>query len=243
MGTYYIAIERNPDKFGAYQRLWRAHGIEGIMAATMSEGIRKAGEIERSENDKLFFISIVSDEVDFLPQLRVLCEVTAAPVLVAVSKERYAVEEHHAALSQGADFYAAFNDSPDLDISGVFAAVSSVTRRERKRSKPGGIVAHEDILVVADYRKAFVRDAEVTLTAAELKILQYMLLHRGIALSHAQIYGQINGGLYYEKEMTPDAIYNAMKRLRKKLRDAAQADYIETVRNFGYRLRTLKELQ
>lgn len=238
-----MAIERNADNFELYRKLWQMHGIDGIHAESMSEGVKKALEIEKSSNDKLFFISIVADDIDFMPQLKILSLAAVAPILIASSKNHYNTEEHHAALSEGADFYNAYTGEFDTDVSAVFAAISSVSRRIKRQDPPNGLIAHEDILTVADYHKAFIKDVEIHLTASEMKILQYMLLNRGNVLSHRQLYGRINDSVNGEYEMTPDAVYNAIKRLRKKIKDVTQIEYIETVKDAGYRLKTRHEIK
>ena len=125
----------------------------------------------------------------------------------------------------------------------MFAAVSSVTHRLGKQSKPSGIIAHGDILIVIDGHKAFIWDVEIYLTSAEIKILNYMMINRGNTLSHKQLYSRINESVYGDYEMTPDAVYNAIKRLRKKLKDVTQVEYIETVKDVGYRLKAKSELK
>ena len=238
-----MAIEKSGENFELYRKQWQMHGIDGMLAESMSEGIKKAMDVEKSASDKLFFISIVADDIDFMPQLKILSVAAVAPVLIATSKSRYDTEEHHTALSEGADFYNAYTDELETDISAVFAAVSSVSRRIKRQDPPNGLIAHEDILTVADYHKAFIKDVEIHLTASEMKILQYMLINRGNVLSHRQLYSQINGSADSEYEMTPDAVYNAIKRLRKKIKDVTQIEYIETVKDAGYRLKTRFELK
>ena len=74
-----------------------------------------------------------------------------------------------------------------------------------------------------------------------MKIFQYLVINRGNTMSHRQIYNQISDIAY--DEMSPDILYSAMKRLRKKIWDAARVDYIETVRDVGYRLKSKNEMQ
>gem|GEM_PF-6625244 len=133
---YYISIEKNKEVFDYYKPMWKARGVEGIMVETMTEGIRRAVEIEKSETDELFFIDIVADDIDFIPQLKLLSQETNAPILVATSQEHYTVKEHHDALSNGADFYAPYCGDPcgkpEDDIEGVLSAISSANQRENK---------------------------------------------------------------------------------------------------------------
>jgi DNA-binding response OmpR family regulator len=68
-----------------------------------------------------------------------------------------------------------------------------------------------------------------------MKILHYLMLNRGSVLTH----GQICQNVYADyKDISTDSLYSVIKRLRKKMLDITQSDYIETVRDVGYRLST-----
>ena len=57
------SIEKNNEVFELYRVLWNKHGIDGIRVNTMTEGIAKAIEIEKSQTDELYFISIAADDI------------------------------------------------------------------------------------------------------------------------------------------------------------------------------------
>ena len=59
----------------------------------MTEGIKKAVEIEKSATDELSFIAIVAGNIDYLPQLKILSEETNAPILIATFD--YSEDEHY----------------------------------------------------------------------------------------------------------------------------------------------------
>jgi DNA-binding response OmpR family regulator len=235
-----MAIEKSIERFEFYKALWAIRGVEGIRADTMTEGIAQAIAIERSETDELFFISIVADDIDFLPQLSILSNETAAPILVAASKKHYTEDEHHDALNNGADFYAAYCGKPEKDLDGVLSAIHSIDRRFKKQKSVNGIIAHGDILLVVDLHKAFIMDVEIKLTVAEMRVFHFFMRNRGDALSHRKLFNSMSNDVY--DDLTSDVIYGVMKRLRKKIRDAAEIDFIETVKDVGYRLKTKAEI-
>jgi DNA-binding response OmpR family regulator len=164
-----------------------------------------------------------------------LAEETSAPVLVAVSKARYTEKEHHAALNNGADYYAAYADEPETDINGVFSAIRSMSQRAKKQKSPNGIIAHGDILMAVNRHKVFIKDKELPLTGTEMKILRYLMNNRGHIITHGQL---IQYAFDYLDDVSHDSLYSAIKRIRKKMRDITQTDYIETVRDVGYRMST-----
>jgi DNA-binding response OmpR family regulator len=87
--------------------------------------------------------------------------------------------------------------------------------------------------MVAERHKAFIKDKELPLTGMEMKILHYLLLNRGNTLTHGQIFQNAYDA---DDDISTDGLYSAIKRLRKKMRDITHTDYIETVRDVGYRL-------
>jgi DNA-binding response OmpR family regulator len=235
----YISIEKNIERFEAYKALWKEHGIDGIRVDTMMKAIEKAVEIEKTDSrSELFFISIVADDVDFLPELRTLSEQTSAPILVAVSKQHYREEEHHEALANGADFYASFCDKSSNDVRGVIAAINSIKQRSNKPKLSNNVIVHEDILVDIEHHKAFIEDKEVPLSGTELRILHYLMINRGITIRHEQIFRNVYDDC---DDVSLDSLYSAIKRLRKKIRDVANRDYIKTIRDVGYRLTAYRQ--
>jgi len=233
MKCFYISIEKNLEGFEFYKGLWQKHRIEGIRVDTMTGGIKKATEIEESSFDELCFIAIVAGNIDYLPQLRIMREEINAPILIATSD--YSEEEHRDALNNGADYYGRYSDEPNNNIKFVLSVINSIEQRNKKRKTPNKIIIHDDILIVDGYNQAFIKDKEIHLTNAEMIIFRCLMINRGNIVSHKQIHNQVTN--YSPDELTPASVYNAIKRLRKKLHDATMFDYIETIRNFGYRLK------
>jgi DNA-binding response OmpR family regulator len=229
MKRKYISIEKQTEVFEFYKRLWKAHGVEGIRADTMGGAISKIKEVEKYH--ELFFVCIVADDINFLPQLKMLREKTSAPILIAASKEHYSEKEHHEALSNGADFYGEYCVDPEQNITAVLSAITSINLRAAKHKSKS--ISCRDIHIADDYHKIFIRDTEIHLTSAEMKIFRYMMLHRGHVISHKELHDQMES----TNRLSQNIIYSTMKRLRKKIRDAVQDDYLETVRGVGYRLR------
>jgi len=233
MKCFYISIEKDIEGFEFYKSLWKKHNIEGIRVNSMTEGIKKAIDIERSNTDELCFIAIVSDSIEYLPQLKILSEETNAPILIATVD--YNEEEHRNALNNGADYYGKYSDEPEDNIKFVLSVVNSIEQRNKKRKTPKKVVIHKDILIVDGSNTAFINDIEIRLTDAEMKIFGCLVINRGSIVSHEQISAHIKN--YRPDDQSPNSIYCIVRRLRKKLRDATQRDYIETIRRFGYRLK------
>ena len=232
MSCYYISIEKNTEEFDFYKELWKIRGVEGIRADTMTEGIKKAIEIEKSKEAELYFIDIVADDIDFMPHLNVLSEVSNAPILIATSD--YNEGEHHAALNNGADFYGGYCCEQERNIEAVLSALNSIERRANKKKTTNNIMIYKDLLAVIHNREVFIKNEKVSLTPREFDILSYLMKNRGNVLTYNQIYSYAWGGEY--QSASRHILWNAMTRLRDKLKNAqSDCDYIETVRDYGYR--------
>jgi len=160
---YYVSIEKCNETFELYRGLWKKLGIDGIRANTMTEGIEKVIEIEKSKIDELYFISIVADDFDYIPQLKILSDEADAPILVATSN--YSDEEHHKALNNGADFFGGFCEKPEKNISGVLASINSIDRRMKKEKPLSDVIFYSGILLAPSYRNTiFVNENEIELS-------------------------------------------------------------------------------
>lgn len=226
---YYVSIEKNIEGFEFYKALWNMRGIVGIRADTMTEGIQKSIEIEKSLTDELYFIDIVADDIDYMPQLRILSAETQAPILIATSK--YTEAEHHEALNSGADFFGGYCDNHEQNIVAVVSVINSIDRRARKAKTPSQVMVYKNLLVAPTQRVVFVGDSEIDLTRREFDVLNFLMNNRGLALSFEQIYSHV----WYDKSdnSAVESVKTIIKRIRHKI-----GKYIESVRGIGYKFPT-----
>jgi DNA-binding response OmpR family regulator len=153
---YYVSIETNTVVFELYKTLWGKLGVNGIMASSMTDGIEKAVEIEKSRADELYFIDIVADDINYMPQLKILNDETDAPVLIATSSPND--DEHHEALSKGADFYGKYCGTPEQNVNAVVSVINSIERRARKNKSSLKMIIYNGIMLTPSYRNTiFVR--------------------------------------------------------------------------------------
>lgn len=233
MDAVYISIEKNAAVFEEYKKLWSGRGITGIRADTMTEGIEAAIAISKSETQYLYFADIAADEIDFMPLLMTLDDVVDAPILIAVSKDRYSEDEHHRALDSGAFFYGPYCDDPEKNINAVNVSVKNYHRVAKRQKTSPDIITCGAVLISLSRRKAYVNDSPVSLTLQEFEALHILMLHPGKALTHSEIFSHIHDSEYDEKT-AKYVIYNSMNRLCQKMRKVAKQDYIKSVYDVGY---------
>ena len=232
---YYLSIETGIEVFNSYKELWFARGVNGIRANTMAEGIEKAIAIEKSMHDELYFIDIAAVDINYMPQLNILCAETDAPILIAAST--YDADEHHKALNNGADFYGVYNEIPEQNINAVIATLHSIDRRAKKQRPPSKVLIYNDLLIAPESRQVFVKDKQVTLTKLEFDILRYLMSNNGNFLTHSQILCEVWGEDYPEDGS--GVLRRTISRLRGKLTEASpDCDYIKSERDVGYKFST-----
>jgi len=134
------------------------------------------------------------------------------------------------ALEQGADDYI----SKPFRIRELLARMKAVLRRTGAGSSEQTLVNIGDAQVNLQTAKVFRGGEEIVLTAMEYKLLLVFIQHRGQNLSRQQILGQLwdEAGEYVNDNTL--SVY--IKRLRKKLGDSEDSQFIQTIRGIGYRL-------
>ena len=130
-------------------------------------------------------------------------------------------------LEIGADDYISKPFSPNELVARIRALM-----RRSKQAQPADSVLALGPLVMDLGRHTVLNDGrEVTLTAKEFMLLQYLLMHRGRVLSRDVLLGDVWGYRYTGGTRTVDV---HVRRLREKL--PILVDALVTVKQFGYKL-------
>ena len=228
---YYISIEKDIEVFELFKKMWRELGVEGLRADSMAEGIIQANKIENDKEHELYFIDIVAGQIDYLPQLNLLSEQTAAPILVVTNN--YDENEHYEAMMNGADHYGAYLEGAEPNIQAVIACINSIERRSAKNKSNKKLLTHGNIIILNKINKVLSPDNEVQLSKIEMELLHCLIVKRGITVT----YDQLKQHIWPEDpELFPDILYSSIKRLRGKLRALTEDAIIENVRDIGYRI-------
>lgn len=110
--------------------------------------------------------------------------------------------------------------------------VNSILKRtgaSKKKIKLEFELAGSVLKIKPDIHKIELDDKEIYLTPAEWEILTFLASNSGIVLSRSRLLGEC---LDYMAEGSERTIDTHIKKIRAKLKNP---DWIETVRNYGYR--------
>lgn len=130
-------------------------------------------------------------------------------------------------LDSGADDYL----TKPFEVKELCARVRAMLRRSS--GSASDVLTVGDLVLDPTLYHVAVRGQEVKLLPKEFQLLQFLMRHPGRVFSHDALLSQVWA---LESEATDEAIRSCMKRLRKKLEDAASEPLIETVHRVGYRL-------
>ena len=166
------------------------------------------------------------DGLEVCRQVRASQSTAAIPIIMLTARAEES--ERIVGLELGADDYLAKPFSPNE----LVARVRALLRRAQRGTGPvTKTLAYGPISVDTERHVVSSGGTDVTLTAKEFLLLEYLLLHRGRVLSRDVLLTDVWGYRYTGGTRTVDV---HVRRLREKL--PVLADGLVTVKQFGYKL-------
>lgn len=218
-----LAVDKEPQRFEKQYDLWLKNRIMLVRTCSMQEAIA------RLSHEEFVIAAINADNINYLPQLKIMRDVTAIPIHILTSD--YTYEKELEALNLGANEYRPWCKEIENNTARILIVLQRHAQENRKI--PLNFITHNEVSVYPDYRKAFVNDKELELTKMEFDILYMLIENHKRVFTYEQIYNRIWGYEYIENGN--NALFNEMKRLRKKLKESAGLpNYIRNVHNLGY---------
>ena len=176
----------------------------------------------------LVILDVAMPELDGFEALQRIRDLSDVPVLMLTARDTEMDKVR--GLRGGADDYV----TKPFGRAELLARVDALLRRSA-----GGTEAPEgyaDDLLRVDFaqRTVEVEGRELRLTPQEFRMLAAFVRHPGQVLSHDQLLELVWGDAYATSR---DQVKLYVGYLRRKLREASDAEPIETLRGFGYRYR------
>jgi DNA-binding response OmpR family regulator len=165
------------------------------------------------------------DGLDICRAARASAQTAAIPIIMLTARAEES--ERIIGLELGADDYMAKPFSP----SELVARVRALLRRAHRQPAAASTLAYGPIVMDAERHTVSSNGKDVTLTAKEFLLLEYLLRHKGRVLSRDLLLTDVWGYKYTGGTRTVDV---HVRRLREKL--SSLGDAIVTVKQFGYKL-------
>jgi len=200
----------------------------GFTTARLSSG-RDALDAVRAKAPDLIVLDVMLPHMDGLEVCRLLranARTSAIPIIMLTARAEES--ERIVGLEIGADDYLAKPFSPNELVARVRALLR---RAQRPESASGRPLVYRGLVVDPERHTVSLDGREVTLTAKEFLLLEYLLQHPGRVMSRDVLLEQVWGYRYTGGTRTVDV---HVRRLREKLPLLTEA--LVTVKQFGYKL-------
>jgi two-component system OmpR family response regulator len=204
---------------------------DAILAALRSERFTVTGfeDVPRVEDvlgvaPDLAILDVLLPNGNGFAFARALRQQHELPIIFLTARD--AVADRVAGLELGADDYLV----KPFALEELVARVRAVLRR---RGAIPQVLEVEELLVDEEHGVATRAGRELTLTSTELRLLAFLIRHRGQALSKDQLLTQVWGYDAYDHNLVEVHI----SALRRKLENSGEGGgrLINTVRGIGYR--------
>jgi len=224
MSTRILIVEDDPD---IAQLVAHYLAKAGYTTERIASGRDALASIAAKPPD-LVILDLMLPQVDGLEVCRaVRSDKHTAAVPIIMLTARSEESERIVGLELGADDYLAKPFSPNE----LGARVRALLRRAQRAPSPSRRLAYGPIVVDTERHVVSFDGRDVTLTAKEFLLLEYLLRHRGRVLSRDLLLTDVWGYRYTGGTRTVDV---HVRRLREKL--PVLVDALVTVKQFGYKL-------
>jgi DNA-binding response OmpR family regulator len=228
MNTRILIVEDDPDIAELVARYLERAGFQTERAANGREALQTVA----ARLPDLLVLDLMLPHVDGIEicrSLRANAATASLPIIMLTA--RADESERIVGLELGADDYLAKPFSPGELVARVRAVLRRAQRKSPSVTDDSPLLQYGPLVV--DAERHTVRDSgrDVTLTAKEFLLLQYLLEHRGRVLSRDLLLTDVWGYAYTGGTRTVDV---HVRRLREKL--PFLIDALVTVKQFGYKL-------
>jgi len=222
-------IEDDEDIRWALAALLERNGFRVASACDGRDGLR----LFHDERPDLVVLDVGLPTMDGWTLLERIRELSEVPVLMLTA--RHTEADKVRGLRAGADDYL----TKPFGNQELLARLEALLRRPRGATPEpsnGATFCHGEVRIDLGAHLVEVAGRRIELTPIEFRLLETLIRHRGQVLSPEQL---LRLAWRDPAAIGPDRVKFAVLRLRRKLGwSAEESSPIETVRGFGYRLRT-----
>ncbi len=178
-----------------------------------------------SHNPDLILLDINMPETDGLEFCRSIRNHIDCPILFLTS--RVTEQDKITGLQAGGDDYI----TKPFSLAELTARVEAHLRRE-SRARHGSMKMFGELFIDYAGRCVYCKEQAVPFSKKEFDIIEFLSLHAGQVFDRERIYERIWG---YDAEGSSDILKEHIRRIRAKLAQVTDREYIETVWGCGYK--------
>ena len=190
-------------------------------AATGIEALEKC----RDRMD-LILLDINMPDMDGLEVCRQIRNKVSCPILFLTA--RVDEQDRVNGLLSGGDDYIL----KPFSLKELEARITAHLNREERRQRNTKYYSHNGMMIDYTAREVEVEGRTIELTKTEYAIIEFLSMHPRQVFDREQIYERICG---CDAEGDSRSVTELVRRIRKKLAEHTERDYIETVWGVGYK--------
>lgn len=203
---------------------------EGFDVSSAHDG-RGALRAVREFRPELVILDVTMPDIDGLEVVRRMrAENIWTPVMFLTARD--ATEDKVAGLTIGGDDYL----TKPFSLDELIARVRAMVRRNSlgPRQASSGELRYGDLVLDEDRMEVMRGSQQISLTPTEFRLLRFLMLNAGRVVSKAQILDHV---WEYDFGGDGNVVETFISHLRKKV-DVREPHLVQTVRGFGYTLRS-----
>ena len=165
-------------------------------------------------------------QIDGLEVCRQIRDKTSAPIIFLTAKAEE--EDKVNGLMSGGDDYIL----KPFSLKELEARIIAHLNREERHRVNAEYRFRDGLMIDYSAKKVQLGGTEIQLTRVEYDILEFLSMNPGQVFDKERIYEKVCG---YDAEGDSRVITELIRRIRKKIANLTETEYIETVWGMGYR--------
>lgn len=190
-----------------------------------ADNAKKALELMSVAPD-IILLDISMPEMDGLELCQFVREHISCPILFLTA--RVTEQDIVKGLSVGGDDYI----TKPFRVDELLARISAHLRREERKNKPANLKFDEELIIDYNGRIVFLDGQQLDFSNKEFEIIRLLSQNAGVVFDRETIYEKLWG---YDGEGDSIVVKEHIRKIRNKLANYTDINYIETVWGVGYK--------
>lgn len=198
--------------------------IKGYTVTRAENGIEAIEKVR--ERPDIILLDVNMPQIDGLEVCRQIRDKTSAPIIFLTAKAEE--EDKVNGLMSGGDDYIL----KPFSLKELEARIIAHLNREERHRVNAEYRFRDGLMIDYSAKKVQLGGTEIQLTRVEYDILEFLSMNPGQVFDKERIYEKVCG---YDAEGDSRVITELIRRIRKKIANLTETEYIETVWGMGYR--------
>lgn len=198
--------------------------LKGYSTITAYDGEEAINKLKFEPS--IILLDINMPKINGLDVCKKIRNMISCPILFLTA--RVAEQDRINGLHMGGDDYIL----KPFSLRELEARVQAHLNREKRSKKRNSVFYSEGLMIDYSAKKVFYNEEEILFTSLEFRIIEFMSQNAGRVFDKGSIYERING---FDSDADSRVITVLISRIRKKMQDYSEWEWIETVWGIGYR--------